>query len=159
MLCDYAAFSLLVVNGHKLILDFGQVVSLVDALDADVGLLNLGQSVDLDAHMLLDDVSVGVSNGDDAALGHDIELGILGNKDGAAVLVTNDALSRLVNGTFVSHSFTGDLDALNSEVHGNSSTWVKILHGDEGRLSQNDGFSCVSFAFHLFFAKIIVIKK
>ena len=136
---DWIAISL--SDGNELVLNVRESVHQVDRFDL-VGtagaLLDLGPSVNLDAHVLSDDVGVGIADCDEGTLLDHVQLVVLCNHHGAAVLVSNNALSSLVNGSLVSSSLSGDLDALNLEVHGDASSRLQLLHCDESRLLQND---------------------
>ena len=131
--------SLLVSDWHELVLDVAEVVIELDGLDGgSLGLLYLGPSVDLDSHVLLDDIGVGVPDGDGGTWQDNVKLLVLGDENGGSEFISNEALGGLVGGALIPLSLSGDLDGLDQEVHGDSGAGLEVSHGDESGLLQDD---------------------
>ena len=87
---------------NKLVLNVREVVVEVNAFDLwdnISGDFDLGPSVDFNSHVFLDDVGMSVSDGNVGCLFDNIELTILGDQDGATMLITDNA--SMQNSNFV----------------------------------------------------------
>ena len=100
------------VSGNKLILNVWKIIGSIDAIDLGWGWLQLAPLVDLESQVLVDNLGVSVSDGDDGTLLEEVNLFVSGEKDNGAPLITNNYLSLLDLRSIVSLSVLGQLNWL-----------------------------------------------
>jgi len=129
------------LDGHDYVLDVGQVVSHVHGFDVLGGGLKFGPPVDLNAHVLLDDIGVGIADNNHGAFLDEVELLVSGNQLDAAKLVSNEALGDAVHRTaVVPLALADDFDGLDSEMHVDAGAGLELVHLDEHGFAES-GFS------------------
>ena len=103
--CWQGVVGISLVDGNEFVFDIREVVGGVNRghLHASAG-LDLGPSVDLNAQVLLDNVSVRIAHSDHLTFLDNFELLILGDEVDATVLITDNAFRDAVDSALVSLS-------------------------------------------------------
>lgn len=88
--------------------------------------------------MLLDNIGVGIADGNNGVLLNMVELLVSGNEFDAAELVSDNAFGNAVHSSaVVSLALTDDFDRGNSEVHVDSCAGLKLVHLNKHRLAES----------------------